>query len=77
MNMGEGRVVFSVLLVVLVCFLFKLLDVFSMFSTVGSSTERGLYLFGVTNNLDFLMLAIYDGDCGGEDDVDKLRLFLF
>lgn len=44
---------------------------------VGSSTERTLYLFGVTNSLDFLMLARCGGDCDGEDDVDKLRLFLF
>jgi hypothetical protein len=34
-------------------------------------------MLGVTNNLVFLMLAKYDGDCGGEDDVDRLRLFLF
>jgi len=38
----------------------------------GSSTERALYLLGVTNVLD-----LYDGDSGGEDDVDNLRLFLF
>lgn len=52
-------------------------DMLSMFSTVGSSLKRALYLFGVTNDLDFLILALDVGDCGGEDDVDKLCLFLF
>jgi len=32
---------------------------------------------GVTNDIVFFMLAIDAGDCGGEDDLNKLRLFLF
>jgi hypothetical protein len=39
--------------------------------------ERALNLFGVTNNLDFLILVIDNSDCGYENVVDKLRLFLF
>lgn len=33
--------------------------------------------FGIMNNFDFLIFTICDvGDCGGEEDVDKLRLLL-
>jgi hypothetical protein len=75
--MSGGKVVLGVLLVVFGWPLFRLSDILSVFSTVGSSAERALYLFGVTNCFDFFMQAINDVDYGAEDDVDKLRLFLF
>lgn len=77
MKMGGGKIVFGVLLVVFGCSSFWLSDVMLGFSMVGSSMERTLYLFGVINVLAFLTLAVNDGDCGGVDDVDMLRLFLF
>lgn len=77
MKMGGGRIFSGALLVVFGCSSFWLSDKMLRFSMVGSSTERTLYLLVVTNVLAFLMLAVYEGDCGGVDDVDKLRLFLF
>lgn len=77
MKIGGGKIVFGVLLVVFGCSSFWLSDMTLRLSIVGSSTDRTLYLFGVTNDLAFLMQVVYDGDCGGVDDADKLRLFLF
>lgn len=77
MKMGGGKIVFSVLLEVFGCSSFCLSVMKLRFSMVGSSTERTLYLFGVTNDLAFLMQVVFDSDCGEVVGIDKLRLFLF